>query len=475
MSFPGRPLPYDTDDPSVILRTPLTSLASITAVGGEDLSVGSNIFDADLGMKPAGTIPGVRFRHDVIAALTGKTAGQVSFDIQRQAMCNNAGDVGTLPGYAGAAFRLYCIGLNATNRIDINVAGSTSNSIDHYGYNSSQNGYRFVRTAESDEWMRITISVAGHNIDFYADGVRYAHIQRTGGILTGFEDHYLGSFYGTASNAWPYYVRNLLIASRPVPLVTIPVMQKLAFIGDSLVGAYSGRSGTPIGVSGNIQNLTSYPERGDHVLHFQCAKVLAPHDIQVNQLALYSSGAASVLNAGTYPSGTIASGDALKTDVDGANTTRATAILASQPSCICMIVSGNGVPALLPYDGTAESTYDAALREHVEAWMGVGSFASGRYSEAKLMVLGLPYYSSQAASAIDFVRARMATVPAWWDATYPTRAGRVVTVDLAEVMGGSTTPSDYLIDGLHPGPIGYKKCGEAFGRAILDAIAAGVS
>jgi len=454
-------LPYNTDDDSVVFRCPMTSLASITDIGGSDLSSGNNLFDAVKGMnmqRNGSDISGILFKLSTMTLESGShdnlPQGQISFDIERAALTipssvsgsqsngyentENKMLIGWVPNGTGAGQAGYLYKRTAANDYDMYRkvgAGGTIGQIS-----------RLASNKYSDEWARITISWQSRKMDIYIDGFLINSASRaTNNHATQFGDIYLGSFINaTTVPNWDtgHYIRNFLMASKPVALSYHPYLAHIMMVGDSFAG---GQYQNHLATTGHLNE--------NNVI----ADYLNAQGHGFNTFTVYSNGGGTVLDAGVDP---------LQDDVNAAGKTRAQAA-AEKPTFILFQGGVNDSSSSL-------TNFLTDLKDHIKEYMCDGTTYTVNTSGRRMILVaqcsGTNGVGSTIPSGVKDVRELIVTIPAWWDAAYPNRAGHVKVVDMFNYM---TSDEDNintdLYDSLfvHPNSLGDSLTGKYIAQQML--------
>lgn len=439
-------LPYDTTDDSVVVRCPLTSLASITDLGGIDLSTENNVFDSVLGMSPrvnGSNISGIRLRLSLMTLESGAhdnlPSGQFSIEVQRAALAipasvvdsesagydngaNNMAFLYWVPDNIGAGQAGYLYKRYSTTNYDIYVkagAGATAAGAKYIGY---QDGM--------DEWCTVTVSWTPTLHRVYIDGFQIHETTRIHGSnqATQFGDLYIGN-YGNSAVAvasWnnPYYMRNFIMSSKPVVFHQHPVLANLFSVGDSFASGQYGNTTTTTGEAGSETNLI--------------VGALRRSGFTVGGCTVYANGGSNVLDSGADP---------MQSDINAAGKTRAQGA-AEFPTFVIFQGGTND-------SGQVLTNFLADLKDHVEEWMGAGSYTANYRGQRMILVCQVSGTSISA--GLTNVHNYIKQIPAWWDATYPSRAGQVQYVDMVPYLttDGTTVDTQYYnaADPVHPNSV----------------------
>lgn len=454
-------LPYDTADDSVVFRSPMTSLASITDIGGLDRSTANNVFDSVKGMSPrinGSNVSGINFHLSTMTLESGSydnlPQGQLSFEVERAYMSipasvtdsesegyeNSTNEVcmawGTNNGATGTLGYLYK--RTAANNYDFYIKAGQSGQVGSvYSSDNSVN----------PAWSTVTVSWTVNKVDLYIDGLHiFTRTRSASNALTQFGDIYLGNYgNGAGQPNWnnQYYMRNFIMSSRPVVLNYHPILAHIMSVGDSFAG-------------GQYQNITSTVGQVNEVNTI--AGRLNEKGFGFNSLTVYSNGGGAVINTAA---------DDLKTDINGAGKTRAQGA-AEKPT---FIIFQGGVNDSGIYT-TPEFLDD--LKEHVMEWMADGVTYTANVA-AKRMILVLQVSSANTSDKGDLssIHADILSIPAWWDAAYPSRAGHVQVVDPRPDLtsdGDSNIAAYQQADLVHPNSLGDYIYGQKIADKMLQML-----
>lgn len=452
-------LPFDTTDDSVVFRNSLTSLATITDAGGLDLSTANNVFDSVKGISPrinGSNISGVRFRDINVTEESGDMAnlpeGQISIEIERAALCipssvtnsesngldNDPDDVAIMvwtPSGTGNAQFGYVYKRNAANDYDIFAKAGGGGSLT----GAKKLGAQTVRS----QWAVLTVTWDSQFTRILIDGFEIHKLARaaTTNALTQFGDIYIGSYGGgSAVTNWnnTYFMRNLIISSRQVTQFYHPSLSHVMSVGDSFAGGQYQIYTNTVGECNEINII---------------AGRLSMAGYAIGQYTVYANGGGTVRDAG---------GDPLQDDVNGGAKTRATAA-SEHPT---FIIFQGGVNDAGAYD----AAFLTDLKDHVMEFMADGTTYTGNYRAMRMILIAQVTGTSLSANMIS-LRDDVKSIPAWWDATYPTRAGHVGVVDMDYALDGTTVKSEFMqSDNVHPNSLGDYLFGDAVSKKMLQMI-----
>jgi len=453
-------LPYDTDDNSVIFRCPLTSLASITDIGGTDTSTGNNVFDSEKGISPrinGSSLSGIRFRLSLMTLESGShnntPQGQISFEVERKALsipssATNSESDGYDNGSDNMALLYWIPDNNNVTQSGYLYKRNTANGYDLYskaGSGGTEAGAKYISSNNlTSQYARVTIAFQNNDVKIYVDGL---HIQtRSRGSsnnLTQFGDLFLGS-YGNSSAipSWnnQYYIRNIIMSSRPVAFSYHPYLAHLMMVGDSFAGG--------------IYQVTT-TTKGELNENNVIASRLNELGFGFSTYDVYSNGGGTVRDAGSDP---------LQDDVNGSGKTRATAA-SEKPTFIIFQGGAND-------QGAYDSAFLTDLKDHVKEYMADGTTYTANVA-ARKMILVCQYSGTSVSANLKSIHIDIKSIPEWWDAAYPSRSGSIQVVDPGNELttDGTTIIQDYMnSDEVHPNSLGDYIYGNAIAYKMLTML-----
>jgi lysophospholipase L1-like esterase len=452
MTAPAGILPYDSTDASIILRCDCRSLAEVTAAGGVEPNAGTNEFDATLGFKALGTNGGLRFVEPAgFAALD--LAGQVSFEIESKAISDvNAGILSDGENWGANTYLLLLRDSTAANYLRLLIDSAERFFMSEVKASSSGGASPSSSTVRSttfgkDRFARVTVSWQGNQYSLYVDG-RW--------LFTGLRNAYPSARIGTrvvllsgdglGNSLAGYYARNLLVSTKPVSFASHPAIKRPAFVGHSFVG--------------RVRYVPTESYR-DHGIGQAVGAAINARGIEwnfpsSNAAAFFTSGA-TILRSGGSP---------IKTDLD--------LMIAYKPDLVVYIGGTNDAINAAFLTNKAQIVDDLKL-DIIDA-LGVAQ---------RMVVCNVPsvignsanYATSQRDEYVRQLNAEIAALPAWWDATYPARAGALVVADLWSALGGANPPAANFwgtalgtFTDLHPSAAGNLLIGREIGQAIAATL-----
>ena len=438
-------LSFGTTNNSVVFRSSLTSAASITAAGGSQEAGSMNEFDAELGMKPriapgvTPATPGCRFTSSSIPALGNLPSGQLSIEVEREWLATTNVETRSVGSSHTENEYLLSYGPGDSSSAGMVYMQPNQSLLWFFKATEMLKGTHYVYTHRSERFARITLSWSPGEARLYVDGLLMATIDRTDQGADRFSTVYVGSLIGSALSSFPgnYYVRNLIVARVPVVLQTPPILEHVMQLGDSF-------STGPA--------LANLPAKYDAMIPNTVIGQLARHGIGYGKYTVYSHGGGNIQDNGPRP---------IEASVNGYGRTRAQA-LTENPTLVIFVTGGNDAGIF------NEIQFTTDLQDHIEAFLG----EHGHPATTVRHVIITTTASNLAATSpviLSMVRI-MKSVPAWWDSTYPLRAGSVSVIDTWSIFGGENV--DRLLFGItdtvHPSASGDI----VYGRAIAEKILA---
>lgn len=443
-------IPFGSTDPSVILQCSLKSQAEVVAVGGSVPNAGTIDYDTTLGAAANATNGGIRF-----TTPTGYAdldiAGQVSFEVETRGISVNNSAIYSQgndlsgnnyvmvlrPAAATTNYmRLYLDG-NERPQITWQTAGASTST-------SPGAGPVELTTLGKNQFTTITISWVGNSYDFYVDGNWLYRGSRSKYPAANIGERIeIMSGAGLGNCITGVYARNLIVSKRPVMVPTHPVLNKVAFVGHS----YTLRAA-----------MWAYTNTWrDQSIGLVFRRRLLASGIGCNLpndgSTLFASPGATILNSGGTP---------IEPQV--------TLCAAINPSCIIYQGGINDV-ANASYLSVNRAQTLTDLKAHITTLM------AGK--NAKLLILvnvnttiadSSSYAVANNDKNVEVINYDFSTIPAWWDATNPSRAGQVVVADGWNAFNRSN-PNPRAFNGTIDG--GYDDLHTtAFGNVILGNLIA---
>jgi hypothetical protein len=453
-SDPTGLLAYGEDDGTVIWRSPLTSEASISSPdigGGTYTKVGTGqVFDSQLGLLPgaAGYYYVSNLNNNALLDFGGQLTFQVSTALLACAGSTCQGSSGGTPqtaaetlvgmsdSVASTSSRIF--GVNVSNKAIYLFAGYQTGTTNNGGYVSDAIGKESYTTIHAT-WNGTTVAL-------YINGCLMVETNKGKNFPTNYSLHF--GRYPMPSNAvqplTTGYIRNVQLSYRRTTHIIPPGLSKAQVLGDSYADDTTAWT-TP------AYDISKY-----HALN----KILRSKGMQLGGWNVQSYGGRKV----------IGSGNAALYMIDNVPTA-----LAQSPTLGILQTGAN--------DFTNNGTMDAAAflssyKTLVETYMGVNGNPSSTLK--KLIVCSTPWapqYPNVATARLrktdaEAQRKAISQIPAWWNATYPAKAGQVMYRDVFSDFGGFGVDASLFDSGdvLHPSPRGRYVMGTAWGNGILKAL-----
>lgn len=466
MTGPVGLLPYGSANASVIFRRNL--LARPTAAGTVAGDVGTcSVVDEGSGASydPVAGLYNVGTNAVIISAIGGSSTamaalaagGQIRFEVPTSWLaCSNAISEGSSGGSTHGGERAVAfLGnplVNPNYAVDF-YAGSDNRMGQASGYGASVS---FFETYASDAtghgaYTSVVKNINGNNVTTYYNGVRIGITTKLNTILLPFDSFVLGRYAGGTNNLNVGRIRNLQISNKAATFSVPRNLSNVAVFGDSYA------DGT------NLYQATSYNMEKPIVMR-------------------------SVLNAagwdfGSYTNSSFGSRQVIGTDgtwrtADSAATHLApncATMLASRPSVVLLQAGTND---LTQTNSMSQANFTTSLRGFVEQCFGLNGNTAR--DTRKVIICTTPWPPAYPTTSgallyrpdITKVFNAVASIPAWFNATYPTRAGDVSVCDTFAAFGGfnATQIRFASADTIHPSPIGRHIMGTAWGKSLLNIV-----
>lgn len=442
-------LDYGDDDGTVIWRSPLTSEASIITPeigGGTYVKIGGGqVFDAIKGVKTGAT--GHYYYDNMINNNQLDYGGQIVFDVETEMIaCSNADSEGSSGGRAQTANEVF-MGFKANPATSGNYQMYVSINAKTVSLALGDGTTIFSKTTKvSDaigkgQFTTIHIAWNGNRAYLFVNKVLIGFVTRAKNMPSPFYRLVLGSYpYTPAVPLISGYIRNLQVSSRQLTLSSHPVLSMVQVFGDSYADTvYVSQSSTwdmekslnmeqeffKIGMKFGIFNTQSYGGR----------KV-------------------------------IGSGNATLYLIDNIVTA-----LAQRPTCVIFQGGAND----LTTNGTLNTTaFSDSMKAMIEKFFGING--NPGTTVQRMLVCSTPWppnYPDATQSLlrkpdISSIATIQASLPSWFDTTYPSLAGRLAYQDTFSDFGGfNPDPSLYGIsDTLHPINKGRYTMGKSWARGV---------
>ncbi len=454
---PSGLLAYGDNDSTVIWRSPLTSLASITTpdIGGQQTfnAVGTGqLFDPVKGLLPgpAGYYWLTNINNNADLNFGGQVTFQVATAMLACASATSEGSSGgtaqttseTLIGMSDATFTNsnYIWNVSITNKSLALAAG--------YGSNVTQNGVYISDVIGKGAYTTLEVAWNCNTFYLYVEGVLVITLNKPVNFPT-YYSLYLGNYplWWVGAVFQPLttsYLRNVQVSSRRPAFSVHPVLALGQVFGDSYADDTTIIQASAYDVSKYSAMTAEFYKNG----------------LSFGGWNVQSYGGRKV----------IGSGNAALYLIDNVPTA-----IAAGPTVVVFQGGAND----LTQTGTLDQTAFAnGMHAIIEKFMGVNGNPA---TTVQRMVINstpwAPHYTSDAFSLarqpdITSIQSIQAGIPAWWDATYPTLAGRVKYFDMLSQFGGFSPDPSYFAaaDLLHPGPKGRYVMGKGWAQGLLQVM-----
>ncbi len=422
-------LQFDSADTSVVLRSSLTSPQAISSAGGSEEPDSVNTFHSELGMIPSATdgkTPGCRFDIAVNPILANLPEGQISIEVEREWL--GIEDPVIHSSGANHSSNEYLLsyspdeGKLRSGRIYL----QTNQALTWFFSGGEKVGRaKTVNSSISARFARITLSWTKNQSDLYIDGLHVKTLPRNEFDNDLFSTIYIGNYVGTGGQAFnsDFYIRNLLVATKPVILKNTPHTNHIMQMGDSFA---------------NGQPYSNVAPKYDGTIANTIIRNLALSGIDPIKYTVYSNGGGQIQDASVDP---------LELDVNGSGKPRSIA-LTEDPSTIIFITGGNDLRNF------NKELFTIDLHDHIQAFLGEGGYPVTTTINV-IVTTTVSHSQPSDPRVLDMVQI-INNLEDWWDSMYPDRAGAVEVVDMWAILGGSDI-SDSLFplnDPIHPAPIG---------------------
>jgi len=459
-------LQFGSTDPSILLQCSLASSAAVTAAGGTDL--GNNTFDPDLGMKSNGqtsATSGARFI-SIPSFATLDYAGQISFDIETAAIATTnttARSVGA--GWSSTNHILVCTsaaGVTDYFRIamtasEVLFAGHVVGSATKGTNPNSLSPALLCHSVGKGRFTRVTYTWAGNNWALLYDGMP-VYNGTSGGVRPPNFCTRINIFSpeGLGDSAMPgYYVKNLLVSNQPVQIGVHPGIGSLAFCGHSFAERALIQDWTK--AAADLYYDMSIGMCLKRVLNLQYG--IDAHIPFDNSLNFNSPGA--YINSARSPK----------------ISDKVTLCAAAMPQTVVYMGGLNDTQAnSLRATWLAErATVLADLKTQLSTLLAAPNTRTVILCDVTSTICNTSAYAITANDAsVQEINTDMLTIPAWWDAANPTRAGAIRIAKTFEAMGRDSTTNGAMVgsmrgtfDNAHPSPIGCYYHAVAIAEALM--------
>lgn len=432
-------IPFDSKDNGIVFRASLKSSASILLAGGIEESTSTNTFDDTLGMKPGainGGVPGARFSLDTIPGLANLESGQLSIEVEREWLSITNPEVRS-NGYTHTGDEyLLSHGEGISNLIGKFYLQSDQKVSWFFNTNEGSTSSHFINSVKSKRFAKITISWTRTKADLYVDGLKFGTLPRTDQSTSHFATIYIGNLMGTNVSPFKgsYFIRNLIVASKPVIINDQAHLKHIVQIGDSFAAG---------------QPFFNIPPIYDGTIANTIIKELINHGLGFGKYSVYSNGGGQIQDNGHDP-----------LELDAGQLLNRAEVLALNPTFIIFITGGNDTSIFNSFQFTDD------LHDHIEAYLGENGHPLTTTKQVVVTTTTSNLNANHPATLQ--MRQIILDLPKWWDSKYPSRVGAVSVIDTWTIFGGAQVDKTLfgLADPVHPAASGNI----VYGVAIADEI-----
>ena len=456
-------IPYGATDTSIVFRSPLTSLASIQV---PEIGTGHTVategtgqtFDPVKGLKPGPT--GSYVLNNFPSGALLAAGGQLRCQVETKFLACGSGTSEYSSGGVPQPGQEWLFSFLATpysngNYIGINMQLNAKRLQIGVGYGTTQatNGgggdHYFSDAIGSTEWTDVAVTWSGSSFNVYINGVFFRNIVRLNTITAPFNLLALSRYSGGGFELENSFIRNFQVSTRPA---IWPVHTKLLNVmpfGDS----YSHTTG-------------AWQAAG----HFNLGKYQT-FDAELKKRGYTYGNFDTTQNYGGRR--VIGSGNAALYLSDNIP-----AAIARNPTYVIFQAGTND----LTNTGSLNATnFTAAMKSHIERFFGVNGNA--KTTVQYMLINSTPWAPQYGNSStvpnvagallrlpdLQKIRAIQAALPAWFNATYPPLAGRLIYQDTYAAYGSDAVNLTYNgpSDLLHPGAKGQYIMGKSWATGVI--------
>lgn len=453
---------FGSSDPSVLMQSSLTSAVSITAVGGGTVT-GSPSFDPVKGMLPGAT-GGAYFQNTY---LNSQYAGQLSVEVEKTFIAQPSpdeisGGIGGSEGYNHQANGWVTIldvrsADNATPLAGVGLTNLAAVGGSLFQANFTGKG---VHSAGKTDFVKVTISWVGNTGELYIDGLLHNTITLPpvgspsrldfGRIAIGYSPP--GSY-----RIQNYYIRNLVLSSRPVSFPPNPLLNKVVIYGDSFAS-----QANPYAIGSTHFDATA---------GFQIIRNMNNRGFPIGQIVL-KAYPGEVLNKS--PAANQVSFQ-LGTNSYGGTADKLTDVVNANADYVIIMGGTNDATGDAATRGFIAPSYAADLlsmcRTILDNPQTKGVIVQTITSTKGNALYATPTYVANVAAINAIIKA----LPDTWDATYPSDKGKVKVVDVFAATGGEAAAPNMLkgtltgaLDDLHPAAFASVISANLISDALID-------
>lgn len=452
---PNGLLAYGDDDPRnpVIWRSSLTSEASISAPeigGGTYTKFGTGqLFDPVKGLNTGNA------GYYQVANINNNNklsyGGEISFDVETAMIAapdaNSAQSTGGRAQTANEVF--FTIRANpylSTNHLLYFLVNNKEfNCVVGYGTNVTIYTSYISDAIGKSQFTRIGIAWSANTVWLFINGNRVGTLNRVRNLVAPYSTLILGRYAdGTTAPLTSGYIRNLQISSRPMSFVVPAVLAHGIAFGDSYA---------------NTSTFMQTPA-WDMEKRIQIEGELMALGMRFGAFSLQDYGGRTVIGSGNAALH-------LKDNIVTA--------LALKPTIVIYMAGPND----LTQTGTLDvAAFTAAMKVHIEQFFGVN--ANPKTTVLRMVVCSTPWapqYPDVAQAAlrkpdITSIESIQAGLPAWFNATYPALAGRLIYQNTFADFGGFNPDTTLYTTGdlLHPSHKGRYTMGKSWAKGVIKAL-----
>lgn len=426
----------DTLNP-IIFQSSLTSLASLTTptIGSATLSTNGtgHIFDAVKGVKMP--LAGGYFTLNPIAnTIKIDYAGSISFDVETQLIaCDDATSEGSSGGISQTKVDTFLNTISnppggGNNWLFVNVQNKQITFTVGDGVGQQTVACYISDAIGKGQFCRFIIAWDCNKFYYYINKLLIGTALRTVNLVRPHDGLYLGVSAGTGVNLSTGFMRNLQLCSRPLVFAVPYLLSNWMAFGDSYADGGFSIGTTSRDLEKGLVLDSKFRELG----------------IRIGQYNGYTYGGRKVIG---------------NTDANLHLRPNIAAALAVKPTYVAFQAGAND----LTTNGTLDiSAFTLNMKAIVEQFFGVNG-----YPTTTVRGMGVhstpwaPQYPTVADALlrkpdITSINTIQASLPSWFNTTYPALAGRLSYQDTFSDFGGfNPNPLYYsAADLLHPGPRG---------------------
>lgn len=452
---PNGLLAYGDDDPlnPVVWRSPLTSEASISTPeigGGTYTKVGTGqLFDPVKGLNTGSA------GYYQVANITNNAklsyGGQISFDVETAIIAAaNANSSQSSGGRAQTGAEVFFSILanpyvNPNTALYFEIGNKILSVVVGYGSNITYGQFYISDAIGKGQFTRISIAWTANTVWIFIDGRKIGSLERAVNLPTPYYTLLLGR-YPNAINSPLYsgYIRNLQISSRPLSFDVPGVLSHGMAFGDSYADTTT------------VMQTPAW----DMEKRIQLEGELLARGMRFGAFSVQSYGGRTVIGSGNAALH-------LKDNIVTA--------LALKPT---IVIDQSGANDLTQTGTLDVAAFTAAKKVHIEQFLGLNG--NPTTTVQRIIVCSTPWapqYSNAVTAAerkpdITSIEKIQAGLPAWFNATYPSRAGHLIYQNTFEDFGGFNPDTTLYATGdlVHPSHRGRYTMGKSWAKGVLKAL-----